>query len=242
MAQPIQVTFRYQEVDNQAQGCVVVVVDVLRATTTITTAFDHGARAVLTVADLEQAYAFKQRDPAVLLGGERNNLPPPGFDGGNSPFDYPPERVNRQRLVFTTSNGTQAVAAAAKSEAMALGCLLNASACAQWLSQFPYPAVIVAAGSQGAVSLDDVLTAGAIVAATDPTRWSDSAKIAVAVYASWRHNLMDGLSQARHGQTLIRQGLVEDIRWAARLNVTRTLAVRGADGWFYAQSIPERSR
>ena len=108
MTRTIDVVFRYQEAEVEHYGAVAVI-DTLRATTTMTAILERGALAVRPVAGLEEAYALKERDPHLLLGGERDNRPPDGFDGGNSPYDWPESRVHGQRVVFSTTNGTAAI-------------------------------------------------------------------------------------------------------------------------------------
>ena len=110
----IDVTFTPNELGKTSrEGRVVVVIDVVRAATTMCTGLANGAAAFLPVRSVTAARRRAQAIPEGqrLLGGERGGVPPAGFDLGNSPLDYTPERVAGQQIVFTTTNGTATLAA-----------------------------------------------------------------------------------------------------------------------------------
>jgi 2-phosphosulfolactate phosphatase len=121
------------DAERTISGCFVVVVDTLRATTTMLAALGHGARAILPVADVDAALQAAARlgRENVLLGGERRGLPIEGFDVGNSPLEYTPERVSGRTVVMTTTNGTRAIMASARAGRLAIGAMNNASAVAR---------------------------------------------------------------------------------------------------------------
>ncbi len=140
-----------------------VVLDILRATSTIVTALGNGCRYVIPTAEVEEARALAADNPELLLGGERSALKLPGFHFGNSPLEYTPEAVSGRGLVLTTTNGTGAIKAAAeKAPQVLIGSLLNARATARQLLT-KENILLVCAGTNGQFSLDDVLAAGFII-------------------------------------------------------------------------------
>src|SRR5205807_327556 len=115
---------------DRLSGATAVVIDVLRATTTIVYALAAGCRQVLPVADLDEARALANSMPAgkVLLGGERGGAPLPDFDLGNSPAEYTAARCRNRALVLTTSNGTRAIVRASAAERVLIAAFVNFSA------------------------------------------------------------------------------------------------------------------
>ena len=150
-----------------AAGGIAVVIDVLRASTTMITALAHGARRIVPVADLDDARRLAASlEPPVLLGGERGGIRPPGFDLGNSPLDYTPDRVAGQTLVITTTNGTAALHAARAAREILIGALVNRVAVAtaiRSLARDEDSIHLVCAGTDGLVTAEDLLAAGAIL-------------------------------------------------------------------------------
>src|SRR6478609_907012 len=110
---------------------IVVVIDVLRATSAICTAFEHGAEKMIPVATVEEARTWKEK--GYLVGAERDAIPVEGFDFGNSPFSYMTEHVKGQTIVITTTNGTQAIEAAKDAYKVVIGSFLNITALCNWL-------------------------------------------------------------------------------------------------------------
>ncbi len=207
-------------------------VDTLRATTTITVMLANGAEAVLPVATVDDARVAKARLAHALLVGERHNVPPPDFDGGNSPLEYSGDRVRGRKIVMTTTNGTQAVVRCQGAKAMALAALVNAAAATRWLQQAGCDGVIVMAGSEGRLALEDWLGAGAIVAGLTDWTWSDGARAAYWAWNQAKARLGEALLEATHGALLNAQGLGEDVRYAARVDLVETIGVRDGGGWF----------
>jgi 2-phosphosulfolactate phosphatase len=144
-------------------GQTVVVIDVLRATTVITTALAAGARRVIPCLEVDEARQIAARLPKneVLLGGERHGLPIEGFDLGNSPADYTAERVAGRTLVFTTTNGTQAMRQCHQARRVLIGAFVNLRAVVAALTESE-SVHLLCAGTNGAITREDVLLAGAI--------------------------------------------------------------------------------
>jgi 2-phosphosulfolactate phosphatase len=140
-----------------------VVLDILRATTTITTALAHGCQGVMPVTEVEEAREIASHNDQVLLGGERSAVKLPGFNFGNSPLEYRTETIKGKTVVLTTTNGTGTIKLAAeKAKVLLIGCMLNAKAVAEKLTGFN-SVLIACAGTKGNFSLDDTLAAGYII-------------------------------------------------------------------------------
>ena len=147
------------------RGTAAVVIDVLRATTTITHALAAGATQVIPCQETEEAFntrdtlQTRQPDQPVLLGGERGGVLIEGFDLGNSPEDYTTERVGGKTLIFSTTNGTRAIFRLIDAEVIYLACFNNADAVVKCLLEFP-KITILCAGTDGHYTEEDMLLAG----------------------------------------------------------------------------------
>src|ERR671937_441098 len=196
--------------DEAAFAPVGIVVDVLRATSTIAQALASGFRRVLCCAEIEEARAFRAEIPDSLVGGERKAVRIEGFDVGASPREFLEPRA--ETLILSTTNGTRAILEAARrSNEVLLGSLLNLEAVARAVGE--RDAVVVCAGFQGGFALDDAYCAGRIVQLLDAKR-SDAA-IAAELVARAFPTALDGLTARTYGPP----GLDEDIVFCARENV-----------------------
>lgn len=222
--------FKKEDVELKDFGAVAVI-DTLRATTTMTMILDRGAMAIRPVADLEEAYAIKAHDPQVLLGGERENRPPEGFDGGNSPEDWPRSRVNGRRIAFTTTNGTAAIERVRSVPRLLLAALVNAEACGRYLLQLERPTLLVASGTRGQTSLEDVLACGAVASVWPRAYRTDATEVACALFERERNHLAQCLRESAHGQNLATQGLSSDLEFCGQLNITSVVPLLCHDGW-----------
>lgn len=221
------------------KGRIVAVIDVLRATTTIITALSSGARCVIPCVEIDEARQMASDYPRdeVLLGGERQGKRIAGFDLGNSPRDYASPRVINKRIVFTTTNGTRAMHHARLAERVLLASFVNRSAVVRELSRGEH-VCILCAGTNGKVSLDDVLVAGALTAGVRELGGSAPILNAPAWIAEqiWRtcqmqDLLLGALRGSCGGRPLVELGLENDIRDAAQLDrfsiVPRFDAIQG---------------
>lgn len=139
----------------------VVVVDILRATSCMVTAFAHGVQSITPFADLEACRAMKSK--GYITSGERNGEKVPGFDQGNSPFEYMGDSIRGKKIAFTTTNGTQAIEKAKGAKKIVIGSFLNLSSIVKYLLFGDHSILIVCAGWKGKVNLEDTLFAGAVV-------------------------------------------------------------------------------
>jgi 2-phosphosulfolactate phosphatase len=192
---------------------VAVVVDVLRATSTIAQALASGYRRVLCCAEIEEARTLRARFPDAVLAGERLAEPIPGFDLGNSPADFTEPRA--ETLVLTTTNGTRAIVGAARSAGTVLvGSLLNLEAVAGAARAGGEAVEVVCAGVEGRLTLDDVYCAGRIAELLGGER-SDAAEAAVRVARSFP-TAEEGLRAAENPR---QERILDDIAWCARESV-----------------------
>jgi 2-phosphosulfolactate phosphatase len=204
-------------------GGTAVVIDVLRATTTILHALAAGCTAVLPCAEVEEARALADGMAAgkVLLGGERGGRPLPGFDLGNSPREYTTASCGGLSVVLTTTNGTRALLRAAAAARTLVAGFVNYSAVCEQLVQERRPVDIVCAGLHEEVALEDALLAGALVeflCEHGPVALNDAARLA---WDCFEHHgrVLDGALEISAGGVHLRSlGYDDDIRVAARVD------------------------
>jgi 2-phosphosulfolactate phosphatase len=190
-----------------------VVVDVLRATSTIAQALASGYRRVLSCPGVEEAKQLAASESGVLLAGERQCVRIPGFDLGNSPQEFLDPRG--ETVVLTTTNGTRAlVAAAERCERVLAGCLLNLEAVVDAAREANGEVVVVCAGVLGEFAMDDAYCAGRIAELLDGQR-TDAADAAVRLARSFRSS-EEGLRASQSARNLLAAGLESDISFCAR--------------------------
>jgi 2-phosphosulfolactate phosphatase len=204
-------------------GGVAVVIDVLRATTTMIHALAAGCTCVRPCAEVEEAreVAGQMRAGRVLLGGERGGAPLPGFDVGNSPREYTAKVCRGCTLVLTTTNGTRALLRAAEAERILLAGFVNYSAVCEQLRRDARPIHIICAGTEGEITLEDTLLAGALVdflCDVAEVRLNDGARLAWDCFENHGRVLLGALELSRGGANLRRLGYDEDIRAAAQVD------------------------
>ena len=212
-------------VEKDLRNHVVIVVDVLRATSVMITATQHGVRFILPVAEVEEAVekARQLGNQRVLLCGERQAKPIPEFHLSNSPLEYTPDMVSGRVMVMTTTNGTRAILRARDAKMLFLGSFLNASAVAHAARENGENIAIVCAGTNGKFSLDDILCSGAIIARLlelDGNQYLDDlARTALTLYDSYHDDLRASLVGCTHVERLRSLGMEEDIRFCLQEDV-----------------------
>lgn len=214
-------------------GRVAVVVDQLRATSTIARALAVGASRVVPCVEVEEARELAERlrsaGEHVVTGGERHGVRIEGFDLGNSPEHYTRELLHSATLVFTTTNGTAALRMATDDQGAkrVLACsLANAAASAACCAASRLDATVICAGTNGEVSQEDAFAAGALVDALTTRHGyqldsDDSARIALELFraaSAKGEQIYRVLAESRGGRNLTRLGLDADIHWCASLD------------------------
>jgi 2-phosphosulfolactate phosphatase len=193
-----------------------IVVDVLRATSTICQALAAGYRRVLCCGEVDEAREIAAREGNAVLAGERQTVLIPGFDFGNSPREFLEPAA--ETLVLTTTNGTRLlVAAAARCELVLVGSLLNLGAVVEAARGDGEEVAILCAGVRGELALDDAYCAGRI-AETLGGDLADSAVAAIRLAHTFA-GAEEGLSSSQSARNLQASGLDGDIAWCARESV-----------------------
>jgi 2-phosphosulfolactate phosphatase len=217
-------------------GATVAVIDVLRASTTIVHALGAGAREVVPCLEVDQARqaATRLAAGACVLGGERGGMPIEGFDLGNSPAEYSPAAVGGKTVVLTTTNGTRALLACRQAATVIVGAFANYSAVCRTLAESsPRRVALLCAGTDGRITREDVLFAGAVVSRLrhGEREWEVNDQAAIAADA-WRADagcddacrvspdlLTRLLSESQGGRNLREIGMARDIDASARVDV-----------------------
>ena len=226
--------------DQMGEDDVAVVIDVLRATSVMCTAIQNGANAVITCREVQQARTLaSQLSPSPLLCGERGCKPISGFDLGNSPAEYTPDRVGNQSLILTTTNGTRAIEFAERAGEVLTACFLNLSAVGDRLAGH-HSVHLVCAGTDGELTAEDVLLAGALVSLCE-TRYQaqlrdDASLLARQLWRSWfpspesvrSSSLAERLRETRGGKNLLRVGYADDLARCASMNSVPVVPTRVA--------------
>ncbi len=215
-----------------AKGKHVVIIDVLRASSTIVHACENGVERIIPVAHVEDATKLVPTldREATLLGGEREGIKIDGFDLGNSPLDYTPEVVEGKTLVFTTSNGTVAIAQSAPADEVIIGCFLNLRAVVEHLlTTRPDEVAILCSGNLGQLSLEDFVCGGYVVRSLEERLGSglvrnDGAGAARSL-AGCLPDIEGVIGSSTHGRKLAALGFEDDLEFCSRLDAFDTVPV-----------------
>src|SRR5699024_6156876 len=192
----------------------VVIIDVLRASSTIATALDHGAKGVISVADMSDASKISQNldSSYYLLCGEKDGVKIEGYDLGNSPLDYTSEAVESKTIILNTTNGTKAIKRSGLARQIVIGSFLNLQAIVEHLAATDVDVALVCAGWRGSRALEDLLCAGNIIADLangEPQRaMQDGAKVAFGIYEKFGDDIEQVIRTSDYALRL--QGVVSD--------------------------------
>lgn len=224
----------------------VVVVDVLRATTTIIAALGNGATCVIPSPSIETAMALhREMGPGSIIGGERKGKIVDGFHQGNSPVEYTPEVATGKTLILATTNGTVAMECCREADAAFIGAMVNVDAVAEKLFRVP-KVTVVCSGTDRIITSEDVCFAGLLVqrmnrkradAGLSMARLTDAAAVALAHWESVEHGtgqgtpLVEVFRQAAGGINLVRIGHDDDIAFAAQIDQFDTVPELDLKSW-----------
>ncbi|NBD22698.1 2-phosphosulfolactate phosphatase [Paenibacillus glycinis] len=201
----------------------VIVIDVLRATSTIVAALEAGAAGIMPVETVLEARALQCS--GHLLAGERFCRKIPGFDLGNSPEEFTADLVRGQRIVLTTTNGTRALHKAMRADYVLAGCLNNAAACAQSAAELRRDIVLLCAGSHNEFALEDGLCAGLIIGelqgiSPSAVEMNDLGAAMLGLFKSSDGKLRELLLGSTTGRRLMKNGSVRDVDHCCRVSVS----------------------
>lgn len=224
-------------------GRVTIVLDVLRATSTIVTLLDRGCPSIGLAASVDGARAAaKSAGRDVILCGEVGGLPPYGFDYGNSPSELARADLTGKHALMATTNGTAAIRACRDAPVVLIGALLNANATIRETFELLRAldgAIIVCSGREGRFVLDDAVAAGYLChiflnearVRNLPVVQSNSANAAYRLYHSYSTNLLAALNESDSGQALYPLRLEQDVSYCAKTSITKTVPRLGTTPW-----------
>lgn len=205
-------------------GKTVVVIDVLRASTTIIAALQNGAKEIVPVATVEFAVKVSggMFGGQTLLGGERNTRKIEGFALGNSPLEYVPELVSGKTIVYYTSNGSKAIVKAKFAENLFICSYSNLSTIRDHILRVGKDFVILCAGKSNGFSFEDFICAGRLIreiaAVREDLIISDTSRAAVSLNKSFGKNVLNMLKGTEHGRLLLENGFEDDLKFTAKVD------------------------
>lgn len=206
---------------------IVVVIDVLRATSAICTAIDQGVQRIIPVSTVQEARSYQQQ--GYLAGAEREGKIVEGFEFGNSPFSFMGEAVKNKTIVLTTTNGTKAINLASDSAIVVIGSLLNLDALSNWLIEQHEDTLVLGSGWQNKFNLEDTVCAGAIadqlIESGKFIADEDSTVAAKYIYRSAKQNIFGYLRASSHRRRLKRLNLNEDVKYCLTPNQINTIPI-----------------
>jgi 2-phosphosulfolactate phosphatase len=230
----------FPETESQFDETIVVMIDVLRASSTICAALNNGAKEVIASETLEKAvniYGNLDKD-IRFMGGERNCIKPQGFDAGNSPSDYSAELVDGKTVIVTTTNGTKLFQKAKKAKVKIIGSFVNFESVVQFLqsvikinkeSNQNTEICFLCAGTNGRLSYEDTLCAGAFINSVSRNYFdvniTDTAHAAQSLYEINESNLSGFIKKSQHAEKLKKLGFEKDINTCLTYNKYNVLPI-----------------
>jgi 2-phosphosulfolactate phosphatase len=223
----LEVVFTPEEIKNRRlSDKLIVVIDVLRASSTIVTALAYGCRGLVPILSPEQAkekaQQFKKEE--VLLGGEREGRKIKGFDLGNSPREYQKEKVEDRIIIFSTTNGVKTLERVRGAFRIIIASFLNLQATFNYCSKFQGDILLACAGKEGYFSLEDTVCAGMLINSlrdiySDTCQEVDANLTAQVLYKKFGNNILEMLRKSQHGRYLESIGLRKDLEFCSQLDI-----------------------
>ena len=208
------------------ENSIVVVIDVLRATSSMVYGLDNGALAIIPVAQVDDCIPYKAL--GHLLAAERNGEVVEGYDFGNSPFSYTKEKVAGKTVVLTTTNGTKALhMARSRAHQVVIGSFLNLEILCKWLKQQDKDVLLLCAGWKDQFNLEDTLFAGAVVNVLRKhfVHFDDSSVAAEDMYLLAKNDIRQYLRKSSHSNRLEQLNIEEDVQFCLRLDICQAIPV-----------------
>lgn len=223
----LEVVFTPEEIKNRRlSDKLIVVIDVLRASSTIITALAYGCRGLVPILSPEQAkekaQQFKKEE--VLLGGEREGRKIKGFDLGNSPREYQKEIVEDRIIIFSTTNGVKTLERVRGAFRIIIASFLNLQATFNYCFKFQGDILLACAGKEGYFSLEDTVCAGMLINSlrdiySDTCQEVDANLTAQVLYKKFGNNILEMLRKSQHGRYLESIGLRKDLEFCSQLDI-----------------------
>lgn len=217
----------FQEED--VRGKTVVMVDVLRASSTMVTALQNGAKGVIAVEDMDDASKISHNLDAksFLLSGEKDGITIEGYDLGNSPLEHTQEVVKGKTIILNTTNGTKAIRRCSLADRIIIGSFLNLDRTVDYLRQLEEDVVLVCAGWRGRLSLEDLLCAGNIIyelcSGQLPADARDGAKVALGLYEKFGDDIENNIKASNYAVRLKDIVGEDDLSYCCQRSITQVL-------------------
>lgn len=228
MKKRVEVCLSPRDFDLYSEGFeIIVVIDVLRATSAICAGLANGVKSIIPVDSIEKALEYKNK--GYLVGAERKGEIVKGFDFGNSPFSYMNPKFKGQEIVLTTTNGTKSLDVAKDAETVVVGSFLNLNYLNEWLLQSKKNILCLCSGWQDKFNLEDTICAGAIcdylISSGEYTSTEDSSIAAKYLFQSAEKNNLGYLKSSSHRRRLKNLNLNEDIKYCLTPNQTNVIPI-----------------
>ncbi len=208
-------------------GSVVVIIDILRATSAICTAFENGVASIIPVAGVDEAREYKNR--GYLVAAERDGYVLDFADFGNSPFNFTRERVEGKTIVYSTTNGTGIIKMASNAASIVIGSFLNISSLTDWLISMEHDVVLFCAGWKNRFNIEDTICAGAfaelLMKSSLYSTICDSTHAALDLWYMAKMNPLDYIEKAAQRTRLRNKGLDDCITFCLTHDFTRIIPV-----------------
>ena len=221
--------YSFQEEDIRDK--IVVVIDVLRASSTMTTALYNGAKGVIAVGDMDDASKISHNLDSLsfLLCGEKDGVKIEGYDLGNSPLEHTAEVVEDKTIILNTTNGTKAIKRSGLAERIIIGSFVNLDAIINHLEQLDREIVLVCAGWRGRLSLEDLLCAGNIIYELCdgqlPGNAKDGAKVAFGLYEKFGDDIENTIKSSNYAVRLKDIVSDDDLSYCCQKSIMQVLPV-----------------
>ncbi|NNC94425.1 MAG: 2-phosphosulfolactate phosphatase [Chitinophagales bacterium] len=210
----------------EPKGKVVVIIDILRASSTICTILENGASRVIPVASLEECLKYKDKENHIVAA-ERHGQKPDGFEFGNSPFDFPREKVEGKTVVLTTTNGTKALHMSAEASHIVIGSFLNLDSLCSWLKETNRDTVLFSAGWKNHLNFEDSVYGGAVLEMLKNDFESDlDSSLAVRyLYKNLKNRMDVAMKFSSHYKRLEGFGVSKDVDYCLSINELSVLPI-----------------
>ena len=209
---------------------IVVVIDILRATSSMVYGIDNGATAIIPVSQVEDCLNYA--DKGYLLAAERNGEVVEGYDFGNSPFSYTADKVRNKTVVLTTTNGTKALhMARSKASQVVIGAFLNLQSLCDWLKGQEKDVLLLCAGWKDQFNLEDTLFAGAVVnqLRQNFVHFDDASVAAEDLYLLAKEDLYAYVGKSSHSHRMVALNIGEDVKFCLQLDICEAIPVLVGD-------------
>ncbi len=220
-------SFREEDI----RGKTAVIVDVLRASSTMVTALQNGAKGVIAVEDMDDASKISHNLDAksFLLSGEKDGITIEGYDLGNSPMEHAEDVVKGKTIILNTTNGTKAIKRCGLADKIIVGSFLNLEATVDYLKQLDDGVVLVCAGWRGRLSFEDLLCAGNIIyelcSGQLPAEARDGAKVAFGLYEKFGDDIESSVKSSNYAERLKDIVGEDDLSYCCQRSITQVLPV-----------------